>query len=1214
MATGRIDLKENVTKGAQRIADALRNVTKTAIESDKALDEAFEIRENIGRSRRRGGSGGSNLDPGGEAIDLSAAFERGSKDIIRQDKHLTNLLQQEDNKREKNRLESQKRSEKNAAQIGKETLAREESEIRQRTATIKKAFQARFDAEDKASKALKDGVAFRKNYRKQEAKQSEEAQKRESQALRDGVTFRKTQRRQEAKESEDAQKRQSQALKDGVAFRKAQNKQQAADERRLAREINSARRQIEVGLLELFFTLHSLNKPITQITDALVDFTLGNIRAYTEVEKFASTLKIVSGDANVAERDLKRLLDITVELAAIDTPGLIQFSARMQTAGLTSRQSEKALIGVTKRMEEQGKSAGETRRVLEQFIQAINANLISMQDFRPILREYPRLYQDFSHALGVTITDLDSLRAAAESVGGPTQAIIRLFEHVSEVAQGADINTINKQLDELKDRLFVLRAALGESLQPIILGALKLLNSLADVVSGLPSFFKEFISVLIIFTSLVGKTVSGAINILIATIAYFQLKAAIDQVRVMTEALNVMRASTLGANSAVAQIPTTTLNSVNALKTFSKVAIRFTQILAGIGIAASIAIPIITALTRQARLAREEYDSFISTILKIPKSITDGNVAIRRQIEELKEFRLELLKTQDEASRGFSVIVGPRGDLSEARAARGRGLASGNIEPLNKAERRFVALQKQVLATDANIEDLNVVLGEGEDAFDALRRIMIRTQSELDKALTEKDADKARRLQISIDSLVASFRLLWRESQRGNNTLKGTAEELIEIDYAIRRLERTQKSLLELPDNLIGFDTSSIQKNADSLIKALEREAELKKRLLELEERDEKKKALEIKKINEQLSFDKQVIAEDTAKEIARIEKEALEQRLQQELDLAQSLEDLRIKERRNRVELREKQEKLEEESIKKRLDSELKLAESLEALRISEFEKRLELREKQEKLEEESIKKRLEDELKVAEAIEAIRIKEFDRRLELREKQKKLEEKRAEEELKAFQEAEERRRLLIEHGPAVTEGRQEAQRRKENLEKVLELSDLIQREAERNQREISRIAGQFSRGLANSITDFIYEGEVGIAEFLKSFAKASTRIVLQARINAFVQKRISDDLTRHQIANIQKVAAAQVAAGVNASNITSAGVSNLASGIGGGLLSSSGIGIAISAVALGAIIYNAVKDGTEDAENDINIDGRSISKAQSSSTSRLVREGRIRI
>lgn len=192
--------------------------------------------------------------------------------------------------------------------------------------------------------------------------------------------------------------------------------------------------------------------------------TTSSIGAAAGLETYRATLQAVTRDAQVTEQVLGDLLKLTVDLVGIDTQDLIAYSARLQAAGLSAEQAAGAIEGVTKRVAEQGKSAAVTVRALEQFAQAINTDIISYRDFIPILRQVPTLYDDFSDSLGVTITSLDDLRAASEAVGGPRAAIIQTLQHMSQVARGADLNTLNAQLDIFHDSSRVLAAEIGSHL------------------------------------------------------------------------------------------------------------------------------------------------------------------------------------------------------------------------------------------------------------------------------------------------------------------------------------------------------------------------------------------------------------------------------------------------------------------------------------------------------------------------------------------------------------------------------------------------------------------------------------------------------------------------------------------------------------------------------------------------------------------------------
>ena len=204
--------------------------------------------------------------------------------------------------------------------------------------------------------------------------------------------------------------------------------------------------------------------------------TTGIVSAAANMETFRNTINVVTEDAAETERILGKLLELTVELVGIDTGALISYAGRLMATGLSAEEAITAIRGVTERVAEQGKSASITTRVLEQFTQAINANHISYQDFRPILRELPTLYRDASNALGVQINSLEDLRIASKEAGGATAAIIRITEEMARASEGANLDTLNAQMDILLDQSRLLAAELGEHLVPAIVSIVKEVN------------------------------------------------------------------------------------------------------------------------------------------------------------------------------------------------------------------------------------------------------------------------------------------------------------------------------------------------------------------------------------------------------------------------------------------------------------------------------------------------------------------------------------------------------------------------------------------------------------------------------------------------------------------------------------------------------------------------------------------------------------------
>ena len=208
----------------------------------------------------------------------------------------------------------------------------------------------------------------------------------------------------------------------------------------------------------------------------LGQLTVGFVQAAANMETFRNSIQAVTGNADETNRVLGQLLDLTVELVGIDTGDLISYAGRLMAAGLSAEDSITAIRGVTERVAEQGKGAAVTSRVLEQLTQAINSNTISAQDFRPILRELPTLFSDASNALGAPIRSLEDFRNAADAVGGPVQAIIMLTEEMGRASEGANLDTLNAQIDILQDQSRILAAELGEHLIPAIVGIVRHIN------------------------------------------------------------------------------------------------------------------------------------------------------------------------------------------------------------------------------------------------------------------------------------------------------------------------------------------------------------------------------------------------------------------------------------------------------------------------------------------------------------------------------------------------------------------------------------------------------------------------------------------------------------------------------------------------------------------------------------------------------------------
>ena len=249
--------------------------------------------------------------------------------------------------------------------------------------------------------------------------------------------------------------------------------QQVREAQRVAKAQEQAARRASAAQSAL---IADLTRGARVVYQELSRLTTGFVSAAADMETFRNSVQAVTRDTTETNRILAELLQLTVELVGIKTGTLISYAGRLMAAGLSAEEAITAIRGVTERIAEQGKSASVTARVMEQFTQSFNAGIATMQDFRPILREMPTFWRDASNALGVQITNLEDFRQAADAAGGNTQALLLVLAEMGRASEGANLDTLNAQIDILSDQARLLQAELGEHLIPAIVAIAKEVN------------------------------------------------------------------------------------------------------------------------------------------------------------------------------------------------------------------------------------------------------------------------------------------------------------------------------------------------------------------------------------------------------------------------------------------------------------------------------------------------------------------------------------------------------------------------------------------------------------------------------------------------------------------------------------------------------------------------------------------------------------------
>ena len=132
---------------------------------------------------------------------------------------------------------------------------------------------------------------------------------------------------------------------------------------------------------EITYALVIVSRQLTLFVSELVS-------AAANLETYRASINAVTRDSQVTADIMERLLEVTVELVGVDTSDLVNYTARILATGRSADEAISAISGVTKALAEQGRGAAETRLVLEQVVQAINAGTVDMRDFRTIYSEF----------------------------------------------------------------------------------------------------------------------------------------------------------------------------------------------------------------------------------------------------------------------------------------------------------------------------------------------------------------------------------------------------------------------------------------------------------------------------------------------------------------------------------------------------------------------------------------------------------------------------------------------------------------------------------------------------------------------------------------------------------------------------------------------------------------------------------------------------------
>ena len=218
---------------------------------------------------------------------------------------------------------------------------------------------------------------------------------------------------------------------------------------------------------------------VAAIGQQVVQFGRNAIEASARLEGFERGLRLVEG-TNAPER-LEELIQVA-NLPGLNLDSLINYSNRLRAIGLTADETDAILENTGKTIVAFGGTADTAAQAVEQIVQAISTNTVSLQDFRSIAQRIPGFYQQIAETHGVAAS-IDGFRVAVDAAGGSVKdALIPVLEALGEEFGQVPAESYVVSLDGLQNAFFLLQAEIGDQFLPIIAEAARGLSEFFDAI------------------------------------------------------------------------------------------------------------------------------------------------------------------------------------------------------------------------------------------------------------------------------------------------------------------------------------------------------------------------------------------------------------------------------------------------------------------------------------------------------------------------------------------------------------------------------------------------------------------------------------------------------------------------------------------------------------------------------------------------------------
>ena len=246
------------------------------------------------------------------------------------------------------------------------------------------------------------------------------------------------------------------------------------DEIRATREATQATRRFSGVLNEIGGIVGGIG--IAELAFHIQQFATNSVRAAAELQGFQRGLQIIEG-TNAPNR-LQELIEVA-NLPGLQLAQLINYNNRLRAIGLSAEEVDSILLTTGQTILAMGGTSDIASQAVEQLVQALQTNTVSLQDFRSIAQRIPGFYQAIAATHDVEAS-IDGFRVAVDNAGGSVKdALLPVMDELARRFGSPPADSYVVAIDGLQNSFFLLQAEIGNNLLPI----------LAQAATGLSQFF-----------------------------------------------------------------------------------------------------------------------------------------------------------------------------------------------------------------------------------------------------------------------------------------------------------------------------------------------------------------------------------------------------------------------------------------------------------------------------------------------------------------------------------------------------------------------------------------------------------------------------------------------------------------------------------------------------------------------------------------------------